>query len=124
MLGMVLKWLTGGGISAIGKQINRAIEIRETAKTDQAKLDADIVLKQLQARQEVLLSEQGKWLTAWIRPAIAAAFVIYIWKIVVWDKVLGLGTTDGLSDNMTWVMTTVVGAYFLTRPFEKIFKRK
>jgi len=101
---------------------DRIAEVRiakESTKSNREKLRADITLKQLEARQQVLIAEQQHRLTRWIRPAIAAPFAIYVWKVVVWDKVLGLGVTDPLDDRMWWIATTVVGAYFLTRPFEK-----
>ena len=89
------------------------------AETDREKLRAEVTIEQLQARQAILVEETRYAATRWIRPALAAPFAIYIWKIVVWDKVLGLGVTDPLDERMWWVMTVVVGAYFLTRPFEK-----
>lgn len=32
--------------------------------------------------------------------AFSFAFVIYVWKVVVWDKVLGFGTTTALPDDV------------------------
>jgi len=34
--------------------------------------------------------------TAIIRPLLALPVVIFMWKVIVWDKVLGLGSTDAL----------------------------
>lgn len=118
MFGLVLKWLTGGGIAAIGDQLNTAYSNRLKAQTDKEKLEADMTIAQLSARQAVLIAEQGSWLTRWIRPAIMTPFVLYIWKVVVWDMLLEWGTTPKLSDQMNWVMVAGVGAYFLTRPFD------
>lgn len=120
MLGSVLAWLTGGGIAAIGEQLNKAYSARLRAQTDQAKLEADQAIAQLEARQAVLIAEQGSWETRWIRPAFALVFFIYVFKLVVWDKVLGMGTTDDLSPHLKEMMGWVVGAYFLARPVEKI----
>ena len=80
-------------------------------------LSAEIEARKLQT--QIVIAEQQWWATAIIRPLIAWPIGIYIWKVVVWDKVLGLGTTDPLSGGMEWVMTAVVGAYFLARPIEK-----
>jgi hypothetical protein len=49
----------------------------------------------------------------------ALPFVIYNFKIIVWDKVMGLGSTDGLSPELIQLQMIIFGAYFLTRPFEK-----
>lgn len=112
-------WLTGGGISAIGKQINDAYQAKLNAQNDEARIQADKRIAQLHAHEAVLIAEQGSAVTRWIRPAFAAPFVIYDAKIILWDKVLGLGTTDALSAEFWQLQMIVFGAYFLTRPFEK-----
>ena len=119
MFGLVLKWLTGGGIAAIGEQLNKAYQAKLTAQNDQDRIKADMDIAQLTARQAVLISEQGSWKTSWIRPAFASLFFIYDAKIVVWDKVLKLGVTDDLSPQFWQLQMIIFGAYFLTRPFEK-----
>ncbi len=123
MIGIVLKWLTGGGIKAIGGELRAAYEAKLTAQTDAEKLRAEETIARLEAQQSVLIAEQGRWLTAWVRPMIAAPFVIYIWKLVVWDKVLGYGATDDLSPQLWQMMTVIITAYFLTRPFEKVLRK-
>ena len=72
----------------------------------------------------MLLADQGRWLTAWVRPAIALPFVLYLWKLVIYDKILGWGATDDLSPQLWNMMTVIIGAYFLTRPLETVFRRK
>ena len=57
--------------------------------------------------------------TRWIRPAFALPFVIFNFKVIVWDKVLGLGVTADLSPAFWQLQMVVFGAYFLTRGFEK-----
>lgn len=123
MFGALLSWLSGGGIKAIGGELRAAYEAKLKATNDHEKLQAEETIARLEAQQSILLAEQGRWLTAWVRPSIALPFVIYLWKLVLWDKVLGWGRTDDLSPNLWWMMTTVVTAYFLTRPFERILKR-
>lgn len=115
----LISFFTGGGLSSIADKLEKAYEAKLNAATDQAKLEADQQIEQLKARQAVLIAEQGSWLTSWIRPGIAAPFVVFLWKIIIWDKVLGWGTTDDLSPQIWQVFMVVVGAYFLTRPFEK-----
>jgi purine nucleoside phosphorylase len=69
---------------------------------------------------QLVISEQGRWHTALPRPLFAFAFVIYAWKVVVWDKVLGLGTTGTLSEDMGQWATIVLTAYFGGRSIEKV----
>lgn len=119
MLGKILDWLGGGAIKAIGGQINQAYQAKLNAQNDEQRIDADKRIATLEAQRDVLIAEQKNVLTRWIRPAIAFPIVVYIWKLVVWDKVLGLGTTDPLSDELWRLFWIVVGAYFIVRPFEK-----
>jgi hypothetical protein len=119
VFGMILSWLTGGGIAAIGRELNEAYKAKLNAKNETERLEADMAIAQLSARQAVLVAEQGSWLTRWIRPAFALPFVIYDAKIVVWDKVLGWGSTDALTPEFWQLQMIVFGAFFLTRPFEK-----
>jgi hypothetical protein len=90
----------------------------------QKEVDADIA-----ARSEVtklLIAEQGNWLTRCIRPLFAMPFIIFAFKVVVWDKVLGWGTTDALDPNMWSVFNTIIISYFGATAVERvtrIFKR-
>lgn len=119
MLTKILTWLSGGAIEAIDGQITRAYEAKLSAENDEARIDAQKHIAVLEAQQSVLIAEQRSIITRWIRPAFALPFVIYNFKIVVWDKVLGQGVTDPLSPHYWQLQMIVFGAYFLTRPFEK-----
>ena len=124
MIGAILSWLGSGGIAAIGGELRAAYEAKLKAQTDQEKLAAEETIARLEAQQSILIAEQGRWLTAWVRPMIALPFVIYLHKLIIWDKVLGWGSTDNLSPELWNMMTVVVGAYFLTRPIETVLRRK
>jgi hypothetical protein len=43
-----------------------------------------------------------------------------VWKVVVWDKVLALGSTDPLSGDLARWATIVLTAYFGGRSIEKV----
>lgn len=45
---------------------------------------------------------------------------IYFAKLLVWDKVLGLGTTDGLAGFAATTANLIVAFYFAKRGFENI----
>lgn len=119
MLTKILTWLSGGAIEAIGGQITRAYEAKLSAENDEARIDAQKHIAVLEAQQSVLIADHRSIITRWIRPAFALPFIIYNFKIVVWDKVLGQGVTDPLSPQYWQLQMIVFGAYFLTRPFEK-----
>jgi hypothetical protein len=53
-----------------------------------------------------------------IRPL--AALPVMIWKVVVYDKVLGLGTTDAITGDVgTWA-GVIITTYFGGRTIEKV----
>lgn len=119
MIKFLFSWLASGGIASIGEQLNRAYQAKLNAKNDSERIEAEKTIAQLEARQAVLIAEQGNWITRWIRPAFAIPFIVYNAKILVWDKVLGLGITDPISAEYWQLQMIVFGAYFLTRPFER-----
>ncbi len=108
------------GFKGIAEQLATAYAARTNATTDKERIAADERVRHLEAMQAIVIAEQGSWLTRWVRPAFAFPFVVYVNKLVLYDKVLGWGTTDPLSDNLTTILVTIVGAYFITRPFEKV----
>ena len=112
-----------GPVARIGDQIVEVKRAQIAAETDEAKLAADVQLADLEAKKAVLISEQGWWLTASIRPAFAWIFIIYTAKLVLWDKVLGWGSTDPLSPELANIEMLVIGAYFVGRSAEKIAAR-
>jgi hypothetical protein len=89
-----------------------------------AEIQGEVAARQVEA--SIIRQEEGRWWTACIRPLFAMPFIVFAWKVIVWDKVLGWGTTDALDPNMWSVFITVIGAYFGGRTIEKvarIFKR-
>ena len=106
-------------VSAIAEKLSEAYLAKTNATTEQARISADVDIKQLEARQTVLIAEQKHSATRWIRPAFVLPFIIYDFKVLVWDKVLGLGVTDDLSPEFWQLQMLVFGAYFLTRPLQR-----
>ncbi len=96
---------------------------RQEAKDDKEQLQLDAQIKVLELQAVALANEQKHWATAWIRPSFALIVWLYYAKILVWDKVLGWGATDDLNETQFYVASAVIGAYFLVRPIEKIFRR-
>ena len=46
--------------------------------------------------------------------------VIYLAKLLIYDKVLGLGTTDGLAGFASTTANLIVASYFAKRGFENV----
>ena len=88
------------------------------------------LLAEIDARKSanaVILAEQGRWYTAIVRPLLAAPVVIYLWKVIVWDIVLGLGTTDPIGGDVAewagWIVTAYVGGRSLEKIARTIWRR-
>jgi len=47
---------------------------------------------------------------------------IYLGKLLIWDKVLGLGVTDGLQGFAATSANLIVSFYFVKRGFENVAK--
>lgn len=129
MIAWLLSFLSGPLLGKLVEAYKLRLEAGNTrdAKAVElavAEIQGEVVVRQ--SANAVIIAEQGRWYTAAPRPLIALAFVIYIWKIVVWDKVLGWGVTDNLTPEFLNMMTIVITAYFGGRTIEKIaqvFKR-
>lgn len=131
MLSAFLGWLgnlLGGPFARAAVDAYRA---KLAAENTSEKIAADLAARELAVEQRerelanaMVLAEQGRWYTAVPRPLFAIAFIIYVWKVVVWDKVLGLGTTDALTGDVSQWATIVLTAYFGGRSLEKIVRAR
>jgi len=127
MLATILGWLGNLLGGPFAKAAVDAYRARLSAENTSEKIVADLAARELSVERrerelaaQVVIAEEGRWYTALPRPLFAFAFVVYLWKVVVWDKVLGLGTTDTLSGDVAQWATVVLTAYFGGRSIEKV----
>ncbi len=96
---------------------------RERIAADLAARELDVTKREQELRAQVIIAEQGHWFTRSVRPLWTLPFVLWTWKVVVWDKVLAGwtgGSTDALDGQIGVLCTTVAGAYFVGRSAETI----
>jgi len=105
----------------------KAWQAKLAAGNETERLAADLAAKELlleaRARElstQVLLAEQGRWWTALPRPLFAYIMVSYFGKVVVWDKMMGMGVTDPLTGNVGEWAGWIMMAYFGGRSVEKV----
>ncbi len=120
-------WITsliGGPV--IAGLIN-AYKAKLDASNTRDRIAADLAVKEIEAEIEarkqssaIIIAEQGRWYTAIIRPLLAAPVIIYLWKVIVWDKVLHLGTTDPITGMIADWAGMIVTAYVGGRSIEKV----
>lgn len=127
MFATMLGWLgnlLGGPFAKAAVDAYRAkLAAENTSEKIAAELAArelSVVERERELATQLVAAEQGRWYTALPRPLFAAAFIIYAWKVVVWDKVFGLGTTDALSGDVAQWAMIVLTAYFGGRSLEKV----
>lgn len=125
-----LRWLASFLTGPIIKGALDAYKAKLDAGNTSERIAADLATRELAVEQreeelkaQLLTVEQGHWFTRWVRPLWAMPFIIWTWKVVVWDKVLAgwtNGTTDPLDGQIGVLCTTVAGAYFIGRSAETI----
>ncbi len=117
--------------SLIGGPVITGLINAYKAKLDAAnihdRIAADLAAKEIAAEIEarkqasaVIIAEQGRWYTAVIRPLLALPIIIYLWKVIVWDKVLGLGSTDPITGMIADWTGLILTAYVGGRSIEKV----
>lgn len=111
-------------LKVIGDNLNKAYQTKMMAANDSERIAADKLISELEARRDVLIAEQGSWMTRWIRPALALPVVIFWFKLIVWDTVLGWGSTPDPGEHVMWYAMLIPSAYFLTRPFERALGKR
>ncbi len=121
----VLSFFGGKAFEAIVNAYKAKLEAGNTRDAKATELAIEEIKGDIAARntaKEIIIAEQGRWYTAIIRPLFALPFVIFAWKVVVWDKVLKLGTTDAIDPNMWSVFLAVVASYFGLSAIDRISK--
>ena len=93
------------------------------AKTDQERIAADERVKALEAKRDVMVAEAGSRINQFIRVGFALPFVLYNAKLIIWDKILNLGSTDALSDELYQVQLACIGFYFLHSIVARVVRR-
>jgi hypothetical protein len=93
--GRRLQWLASLLSGLLVNGVIAAYKARLDAENSQdakaADLAAQAIAAEIEAREAadaVILAEQGRWYTAFICPLLALPVIIYLWKVIVWDKVL------------------------------------
>jgi len=123
----MLQWILSVLSAPVFNSIVDAYKAKLAATNSQDKLAVDLAVKEIEAEiaaraqaSAVIIAEQGHWWTSIIRPLAALPVVIYLWKVVVYDKVLGLGTTDPITGDVGAWAGVIVTTYFGGRTIEKV----
>ena len=118
----VLLSFLSGPLSKISGDLKEAYKAKLEAQNDKEKLLADERIAVLEARKTSILAAQSNPVERFVRPLFALPFIVYTWKLVIWDKVLEWGVTDALSDNLNYVFLLILGGYFLDATAKRFVK--
>ena len=99
------------------------LEVANTEGAQAADLAAKAIAAEIEARksaQAIIIAEQGRWWTALPRAIVQWSFAVFVAKCVVWDTVLGWGTTEPLGGDIATWAGWVMALWFGGRSLEKI----
>lgn len=121
IFGLLLKFFGGPVIQGAID----AYKAKLAAGNDADRIAADLAGRELQVQQRELelqtqyrIAELGRWYEP--DKLMGYAVALYFAKLLIWDKVLALGSTDPL---LGWAATTanlIVAFYFGKRAFENV----
>ena len=106
----MLGWLNP--IGALFKELAAGYRAREEAKTDRERIAADKHIEEVKGQIDLAkaAAEHDKWWSP--RTIMAYSAAAYVFKIVVYDTVLGAGVTPDPGPQVTGIVMVVVGFYF------------
>jgi hypothetical protein len=85
---------------------------------DEAASETAAQTAEMQAQTQLKIAEIGH---AWeVEKLFAYVTLIYYAKLLIWDKVLGLGVTDPLGGFAATAASMILGFYFAKRGFENV----
>ena len=123
MLQFLASLLSGPLVNGVIAAYKARLDAENSRDAKAADLAAQAIAAEIEARKAadaVILAEQGRWYTALVRPLLALPVIIYLWKVIVWDKVLGLGSTDAIAGDVAQWAGAIVTTYVGGRSLEKI----
>jgi hypothetical protein len=125
----MLKWLasflTAPIVNGFLDAYRAKLESKNTEGAQAVEVTRAALLAEIEVRKSanaIIIAEQGRWYTAVVRPLLALPVIIYLWKVIVWDIVLGWGTTDPIAGDVGVWAGTIVTTYVGGRSLEKIAK--
>lgn len=129
MWSMILSFIGGPILNSLVGAYKARLEAGNTTERLAVELAAKEIEAEIESRKQagaIIIAEQGHWYSAIVRPLLVLPFAVYIYKVMIWDIVLGWGSTDAVRGDVAALMMIVIGSYFGGRTIEKvaqIFKR-
>lgn len=125
MIAAIFKWLAGFLAGPVlGKAVD-AYKAKLEAGNTQERIAADLAMRELEvqgreieAQTQLRIAQLGRW---WEPDKLMGyAVAVYFGKLLIWDKVLGLGATDPLAGWASTTANLIVAFYFGKRGIENV----
>jgi hypothetical protein len=117
----IISFLGGPVISGLIKAYQARLAAGNTSEKIAADLAAGEIAAQTAETQAITQYRIAEIGHPWEPDKLMGYFVaIYFGKLLIWDKVLGLGSTDGLQGFAATTANLVVSFYFVKRGFENV----
>jgi hypothetical protein len=120
-------WMTILGFlgGPVVKGLIDAYQAKLAAGNTDHKIAADLAASEIAAQvseNEAVLRLRAAEIGCWYEPdkLIGYCVSVYFAKLLVWDKVLGLGSTDPLAGFASTTANLVISFYFAKRGFENV----
>ena len=109
----------------VAKAMIQAYQAHLTAATSDKQTAATLAAQEIAAQTSEMQSIASLKIAEighpWeIEKLFAYVTLFYYTKLLIWDKVLGLGTTDPLAGWVLWAANLVIGFYFTKRAAENV----
>jgi len=123
LLAPILNSLFGAAFSSAVQAYQAKLTSENSAQQIAATLAArELAVEQREAEvaAQVIIAEEGRWWTALPRAIVQYSFSIYVFTVVVVNKVLHIGSTDALSGDIATWAGWVMMVWFGGRSAEKV----
>jgi len=101
-------------ISGIVREIGNT-QVRLAAENNkERRIELEEKVASLNAQRDVLIASQQFFLNRLARFLLTVPIIVILWKLFIWDKVLGWGVTDPLGQDLWDILKIVMGGYFVT----------
>lgn len=117
----IISFLGGPVVSGLISAYQARLKAENTSEKIASDLAAHEIAAQVQESNAILAYRTAE-IGHWYEPDKLMGYFVaaYFGKLLVWDKVLGLGVTDALSGFAATTANLVVSFYFAKRGFENI----
>ncbi len=86
----------------------------QNATTDRERNEIQERISALQATKDVLIAEAARSkIPMYVQLCMTLPWVVFIAKAIIWDKMLGWGTTDNISPQEWYLCYVVYGFWFV-----------